>query len=143
MRKITSQPLRKMTGRSAPISRPGQRANLNLASMNQLEKRTQLIRLRIESLERRKLVLKSYEKWPTIKSVRRYQEQKNSSPPAETQSATSPAASQPNLTIAVETRPNYKSDDTKNPPLKLPAFPFPISKANDTPFTQFSNLPPE
>jgi hypothetical protein len=111
--------------------------------MDQLEKRTQLIRLRIESLERRKLVLKPHEKWPTVKAVRRYKERKSTSPPA-SQSPQSPAVPQlldPN-TAEVSSTPKCK--EPKTPPPKLHAFHFPISRAGNSPtFPQFSNLPPE
>jgi 2EXR family len=97
--------------------------------MDQLQKHRQLIRLRIESLERRKKVLKPHEKWPTIKAVHQYQEWKSSFSAA-SQLPQSAAAS--------------KTKDAKSPPAKLHKFHFPISRAKDRPmFPQFSNLPPE
>jgi hypothetical protein len=112
--------------------------------MDRLEKRTQLIKLRIESLERRKIVLHSHEKWPTVKSVRQYQERKSSSILSEGQSPRSSAASQPNDQNTSKTSPSRKSKNAKAPRPKLPSFPFPISRPkNTTSFPQFSHLPPE
>jgi hypothetical protein len=126
------------------MSQPTPRAKPNPGSMDQLEKRNQLIRLRVESLERRKLVLKPHEKWPTVKSVRRYQKRKTSFLSVNDQSAQPPAESQPNHQNAIEGSSSRKNKDAKSTPPKLPSFPFQISRAkNNTFFPQFSNLPPE
>ena len=78
--------------------------------MDQLQKHRQLTRLRIESLERRKKVLKPHEKWPTVKAVRQYQEWKSSFPVLG-QLPWSAAAS--------------RTKDTKGPPCKTLQIPFP------------------
>jgi 2EXR family len=111
--------------------------------MDQLERRNHLIKLRLESLERRKLVLKPHERWPTVKSVRQYQERNSNRPPM-SQSAEAPAASQPTDQDAGEGPSTPKSQDTKTTSPKPAPFPFPISQPRKSKaFPQFSNLPPE
>jgi hypothetical protein len=114
-------------------------------TMDRLERRNQLTKLRAESLERRKLVLQPHEKWPTVKSVRRYQERKSSSPSA-SQPPVPPAASQSNDQNGGEgsSSPKGKVKDTKTTPSKHNPFPFPISSTkNSKTFPQFSRFPPE
>jgi hypothetical protein len=114
-------------------------------TMDRLERRNQLTRLRVESLERGNLVLPPHEKWPTVKSVRRYQERKSGSPSA-SQPSVPPAASQSNDQNggAGSSSPKGKAKDTKTAASKHTPFPFPISSTkNSKPFPQFSRFPPE
>ena len=113
--------------------------------MDRLERRNQLTKLRTESLECRKLVLQPHEKWPTVKSVRRYQERKSSSPSA-SQPSVPPAASQSNDQNGGEGSSTSKGSvkDANMAPLKHTRFPFPISSTkNSKTFPQFSRFPPE
>lgn len=97
--------------------------------MDRLERRNQLIGLRVESMERRKLLLQSHEKWPTIKAVRRYQGRKSSSPPA-SQLPPSPAASLPLSQSTDEESASHKCKETNSFPPELSALPFPVPLAS-------------
>jgi hypothetical protein len=117
------------------------------STVDRLESRNLLIRLRIESLEKKIPFLRPHEKWPSAIAVRRYQERKSSSL-ASAESPLSPTASQPNAQNAGEGSSRFKGQDKdkdkKTIPPKLASFPFPISGTKkSTKFPQFSRLPAE
>jgi hypothetical protein len=119
------------------------------STVDRLESRNLLIRLRIESLEKKIPFLRPHEKWPSATAVRRYQERKSSSL-ASAKSSLSPAASQPNAQNAGEESSHPKGQDKdkdkdkKTIPPKLASFPFPVSGTKkSTKFPQFSRLPAE
>jgi hypothetical protein len=117
------------------------------STVDRLESRNLLIRLRIGSLEKKIPFLRPHEKWPSATAVRRYQERKSSSL-ASAESPLSPTASQPNAQNAGKgsSRPKGqdKDKDKKTIPPKLASFPFPISETKkSTKFPQFSRLPAE
>ncbi|KAL2064967.1 hypothetical protein VTL71DRAFT_4107 [Oculimacula yallundae] len=61
-----------MTPRFGPIRTPAPKTP---DQMSLIEKRAQLINLRLLSLERGRMVLKSEEKWPTVKNVHMFKEE--------------------------------------------------------------------
>jgi hypothetical protein len=113
--------------------------------MTPFEKRSQLIRLRIEGFERGRKVLGPDDKWPTVKSVRQYQERKAKQLPEEAEASpkTPPTIRDGQKPVSFEASSNTTRATTSSVP-NLPEFPFPISNHKDlSSFVQFPALPTE
>jgi hypothetical protein len=124
-----------------------------------IEKRSQLIRLRIEYLEGARRRLSYREKWPTVMSVRHHKAQvaKAASEKKDSSSKTSPVKKEsPSKTIPiikfgtpVLTEQKFPSQPPQNSSSKTDtpsrhSFPFPVSKARDLKsFPLFPLLPAE
>ncbi|CAL3962309.1 hypothetical protein PZA11_000494 [Diplocarpon coronariae] len=144
-----SKPPRSMT----PCKTPNQ--------MSPLEKRTQLIDLRLESLERGRKLLHPHEKWPTVKGVKAHKERQAkfvARAKAEAEASDTPPCDISLLKCATEKSdikisiPNAESSpevsttkaSTEAWLQMLPSFPFPISRHRHlTSFPQFPLLPTE
>ncbi|KAK2628074.1 hypothetical protein QTJ16_002720 [Diplocarpon rosae] len=133
--------------------------------MTPLEKRTQLINLRLDSLERGRKLLRLHEKWPTVKSVKAHKERQaklvaeaEAEAEAEAHVGHIPPCNISPIKVTADTSdiklstPNTRSPSegsTTKAPTKarlelVPSFPFPISRHKKlASFPQFPLLPTE